>query len=381
MPIFLKSGKSFKVSAKEEFDIHERLPVGTYSVKHNCSTGQFFLEKIDSFEVKGKLYGDTNRNADRILRTFHDRDVSTGVLLSGEKGSGKTMLAKRISLLATEQDIPTLVVNQPWCGETFNQFIQMIEQPTIIIFDEFEKVYRDRKAQESLLTLLDGVYPSKKLFIFTANDKWSLNDNMRNRPGRIYYALDYDGLDKKFIQEYCGDNLVNKEYISMVCSISQVFLRFNFDMLKGLVEEMNRYDETPAEALKFLNARADFNLSMSYQVRLVMDDTSVKTCYTDTWHGNPIKAAMPICYQEEGDEQKRKTIHFTSKDFQQVDSRTGAYTFAKKDKGHKLILRPMKEAQAIDFDVIQGQSASTPPVTDPESDSSTDSLYALVSDY
>jgi hypothetical protein len=85
MSLFLKSGKNFKVSTAEALNIHESLPVGTYTVGFNDCSGEYYLETIDSFEIKGKLYGDTNRNAERILRTFSDREVSTGVLLTGEK--------------------------------------------------------------------------------------------------------------------------------------------------------------------------------------------------------------------------------------------------------------------------------------------------------
>ena len=70
--------------------------------------------------------------------------------------------------------------------------MQDIEQPCIILFDEFEKVYDDQD-QEKALTLLDGVFPSRKLFIMTVNNKWRVNEHMRNRPGRIYYMLDFAG--------------------------------------------------------------------------------------------------------------------------------------------------------------------------------------------
>ena len=49
------------------------------------------------------------------------------------------------------QDVPTIVINAPWKGDKFNTFIQAIEQPCAILFDEFEKVY-DRDDQEKILT-------------------------------------------------------------------------------------------------------------------------------------------------------------------------------------------------------------------------------------
>jgi hypothetical protein len=125
MSLFLRSDKGFKVSTAEALNIHDTLPVGTYTVGFNACSGEYYLETIDSFESKGKLYGDTNRsNTEQILRTFSNREVSTGVLLTGEKGSGKKMLAKSISILAAAAEgIPTIVVNQDWCGDDL-QFIR-----------------------------------------------------------------------------------------------------------------------------------------------------------------------------------------------------------------------------------------------------------------
>ena len=98
-------------------------------------------EQIDGFEIKGKVYGDTIRNTKRVLNTFGDRPATTGVMLAGEKGSGKSLLAKMISVEGAKDGIPTIVINAPWVGDKFNAFMQMIEQPCMVLFDEFEKVY------------------------------------------------------------------------------------------------------------------------------------------------------------------------------------------------------------------------------------------------
>lgn len=363
MSYFLKSGKSFRVSSKEALDLHETLPVGNYTVKYDDMSGQFFLESIDSFEVKGKRYGDLDRNTDRILNTFLDRSASTGVMLTGEKGSGKSLLAKNLAIEAgVRHNIPTIVINAPWHGDKFNSFIQSIEQPTVILFDEFEKIY-DSDDQESMLTLLDGVFPTKKLFVITCNDKWRVDQHMRNRPGRIYYMLDYKGLDMNFIVEYCEDNLKNKSYIEKICNIASLFAQFNFDMLKALVEEMNRYNEAPEQALRMLNAKPEFDGGNKYQVSIQINGETVKSDDLETreWSGNPLQNEVRIDYKEYDQsvdpnspeiesEWDWSRLKFNHADLKKIDPQAGKFVFVK--DGAILTLNKVQEKNFHFYDAF-----------------------------
>jgi hypothetical protein len=350
MTYFLKSGTRFNVSTKAALDLHEQLPPGNYTVKFDKMANCFYLEQIENFEIKGKVYGDTRRNADRILSTFNDRTASTGVMLNGEKGSGKTLLAKMLAVNAAEEGVPTIVINAPWCGEEFNGFMQMIEQPTVILFDEFEKVY-DNDDQEKMLTLLDGVYPSKKLFVLTCNDKWRVNSHMRNRPGRIFYMMDFKGLEQDFIIEYCEDNLKAKEHIQAICRIATLFDQFNFDMLKALVEEMNRYNETPQEAMKMLNARPEFSSEARYKITLQPKglDISDDKLESNEWQGNPLINRISLDYkvidkdEVTGDEDWNwESCRFTNEDLKQIDANTGKFVFIN-ELGDRATLSRVKE--------------------------------------
>ena len=254
--IFLKSGNLWKLSSEEDFNIHKKLPGGVYTLISIPMQG-FFLQKTTDFEHKGKIYGDSLVTRDRIWNTFMDRKGSTGVLLYGEKGSGKTLLTKLISQKAQEMDFATVIINSPFTGEAFNALIQSLPDNTVVIFDEFEKVYSKEEFQDPILSLLDGLYNSKKLFLFSINEVHKVNRYMLNRPGRIFYKLKFDGLSREFIREYCQEKLNNKNNINEVVSIVDYISKVNFDMLQAIVEEMNRYDEKVSNSLQYLNIEAD----------------------------------------------------------------------------------------------------------------------------
>jgi hypothetical protein len=336
MTFYLKEGDILWPTPENALDIREKLPVGTYAVGAHPMKG-FYLRPITDFDISGKIYGKTTNHAQRILNTFMSRPNTTGVLLNGEKGSGKTMLAKLISQIAGQQGISTLVINSPYHGDVFNTFIQSIDEPCIIVFDEFEKVF-DEKQQEAILTLLDGVFPTKKLFILTANDKYKVNMQMRNRPGRIFYMIDYKGLDAQFIEEYCNDNLNNKTHIAQVCRLTLLFDSFNFDMLKALVEEMNRYDESPKQAMEMLNAKPYDAGRTKHFIECVYQGKKVAAgqIYPSAINGNPIaqeeieiQLEIPTGEKDSDGDDETDSVYLevTPQHLKKIDMEMGQFTY------------------------------------------------------
>jgi hypothetical protein len=296
--MYIKEGDSFWPVAEENMDIHKTLGPHAYEVMAHPQRG-FYLQKVSSFQIPAKLYGDIDKTSERILNTYSQRKGTTGVLLDGLKGSGKTMLAKLVSAKAAERlGIPTILVGAAYGGPAFIKLLKDIGE-SVLIFDEFEKLYDNEKGEQNeLLSLFDGVFTSRSLILVTCNSSYRVSEFFKNRPGRIYYSLHFDGLGADFIKDYCEDRLNEKKYISKIQDLAGLAGNYSFDMLQALVEEMNRYKESPVEAMKFLGFKSDFHDHTRYNVTLTFRG-QVYDCVN--FHGHPLQRPK-FCIQVMDDE-------------------------------------------------------------------------------
>jgi hypothetical protein len=266
MSIFFNKGKNWQVGQTKP-GFYDKLPAGTYVL--NTGEEGFYLTEIELFTLPAKTYGPEIRRHERVINTFLDRPATTGVMLTGEKGAGKTLLAKKISIeLAERHGIPTIVINSAYSGDAFNAFMQSITQPVMIMLDEFEKVYGSER-QNALLTLLDGTMSSKKLFVIAINSIARMNDFMINRPGRFFYVFNYGGISEEAVREYTQENLLDQSKVESVVNYSSLFGNFTFDMLAAIVQEMNRYNESVAEVLQYINVSMDRGGGDVYDIKHV----------------------------------------------------------------------------------------------------------------
>ena len=239
----------------------DKLEPGNYLI--NEDNKGIYMSKYENFKIPSKLYGNTQKMNDRILNTFNSRKNSLGVLLAGKKGSGKSLLSKTV---CANSNLPVIIINKGLFGLEFNNFISHIKQECVLFFDEFEKIYSDTSSQEKLLTILDGVFQEKRLFIFTCNNQYKIDQNMINRPGRIYYTLNYNKLSEDILYDYINSNLKNSSFQKEFKIVYEAIDDFNFDMLQAMVEECNRYNESPIELMEIMNIKPSDSYNKKYSM-------------------------------------------------------------------------------------------------------------------
>ena len=226
-------------------DVHtyKKLPVGFYDVCFDKMRGFYLTTRGELANREKKVYGPIETKTNKIVTAFNASDRNFGVILSGEKGSGKSLFARVLSQKMTDLGIPTITVSI--CVPGIADFLSSIEQEVMVIFDEFDKIYRvtddgDNNPQNELLPLFDGLDNGKKLFVITCNDVDELSSYLINRPGRFHYHFVMAAPSSKEVEEYMTDKLL-PEYQSLVPSVV-MFSRMadlTYDILRSIAFDLN----------------------------------------------------------------------------------------------------------------------------------------------
>ena len=210
------------------------------------------LEEDKDFEFPTTYYLNKKdyKFIDKCISTYNKTEkMTTGVLLSGLKGSGKTLLAKKI---AVESGLPIVVIDKNVYAEDIETFFSKVDTDICVILDEVDKYWNTRY----LLGFLDGVKPTcKKLVICTCNNEKEINEYLNDRCSRIRYKKTFLGLDKKtvagIINDIVGDknkaNAAAEYFCTNVSTISH-------DNVIIFGEEIkNNPDDSFDDIMEFLN--------------------------------------------------------------------------------------------------------------------------------
>ena len=261
----IRTGSKYKIY-DDSIQTYNQLPAATYVVGYNQMEGCFLMLHSD-IKVSEKTYGIHNKKVNKVIKSFDAFDRSLGVILSGDKGIGKSIFAKMICERAVERNLPVIIVDA--CLPGIAHFIEAIDQQCVVLFDEFDKTFRsgnNNDEQAALLSLFDGTAGGKKLYIVTCNELYGLNDYIINRPGRFHYHFRFEYPSNTDISEYLQDKLDSKYYaeIDKVVAFAQK-ISLNYDCLRAIAFELNQgvgFKEAASD-LNILNVnREEYNLTL-----------------------------------------------------------------------------------------------------------------------
>lgn len=262
----------------DDLKTYDELPAGTYKVGFHPMEG-FWLDKAPDFELKEeKIYGNHLEKIDKVLSSYQQMNRSLGVILSGEKGMGKSLFVQLLSVEANKQSIPVIIVNKPYKGVA--DFIDKIDQEVLVIFDEFEKVFSERgdgnqETQNDLLSLFDGMSQRKRIYAITVNKLHLLSEFITSRPGRFHYHIRFDYPTPDEIEEYMKDKLepALHNQVKHVIAFSRR-VKLNYDSLRAIVFELSM-GHSFAEAIGDLNI---LNIDQQrYDIRVYFSDGKIVT--------------------------------------------------------------------------------------------------------
>lgn len=253
----INSGQSYEIYS-DDLKTFDKLPAATYKVAFHPMSG-FSLVKIDSFKTKEeKIYGNHLEKIEKVLKSYNHFNRSLGVILSGEKGMGKSLFVQLMAEKAIEKGLPVVMVSRAFPG--IADFIEKIDQESLIIFDEFEKVFSSDRGEEggesqnNLLGLFDGTSQKKRIYAITVNKLHQVSEYMVNRTGRFHYHIRFDYPEANEIEIYLKDKLEEQYYsqIKQVISFASR-VKLNYDSLRAIAFELN-------QGYSFKDAIADLNI-------------------------------------------------------------------------------------------------------------------------
>lgn len=241
---------------------HASLPLGTYRVHFDAKEG-FSLLRIDDLAPGGeRIYGKREHKVRKIFTSYERTDRSLGVMLSGDKGQGKSLFLRMVAQEAIERGIPVVLVTEDADG--IADFLDSLEE-CLIIFDEFEKTFpngrhlhhNDVNRQNQFLSLFDGMSQVKRIYCVTVNDVQDVSQYIVNRPGRFHYHMrfDYPGPDE--VRQYLSDQAPDapaSEVESAALFSRRVHL--NYDHLRAIAFELNSPTALFSEIVQDLNIKA-----------------------------------------------------------------------------------------------------------------------------
>lgn len=257
MSEFIKLGNEIRNKPKLDGLKYSLIEGKVYDLKFNRQMGYGYLQENGDLNIPKKLYKlpDDDRFINRVITYFNSDKAgkTTGVLLAGTKGTGKTMLSKRLAL---ESNLPIIIVDTSYPAYRLSEFFKEFTTPCIMLFDEIEKNEHMWETRD-LLGFLDGVETTaKKLVVMTCNETDELDDNLFDRCSRIRYYRKYEAnSNEAFVRAMAEDKGIDNidEVVEFIKEYMEVK---SFDNISAFLDEVLLFPN-----VSLIELMVDMNLS------------------------------------------------------------------------------------------------------------------------
>lgn len=137
------------ISANDASNLIDHVPALVYRA-HLGPRGIIMGKDRARFSLPPYRFGKHKDYIAQIKSSYDLLGNNNGILLYGDKGAGKSLLAEEVGNWMITKGLPVIMVSEPMDASELSIIIKAVG-PCMVYFDEFGKVYHDVVTREQLL--------------------------------------------------------------------------------------------------------------------------------------------------------------------------------------------------------------------------------------